>query len=942
MSQAGRHRRHARRPGRGDRRRRRALRAGPLLGRLARIDIDLDLWTRQTNDNPVYYVQYAPRPDCRDAAQRRRPRASTAAGDDFDPALLAHEREGDLLRRARRVPAGGRRRRRAARAAPGRALPRGHRGGLPPVLRHRVPGAAAGRRGAGDRSTRRGCCWSRRPGSCSPTASACSASPRRSGCDRARTRGRLGPRRRRRSRARRGCARPPTSTRWCPRCGPRPRARTTTASLEVGGVDADRRWSREHGTPAYVLDEADFRARARAFRDAFAGYDVYYAGKAFLCTTVARWVAEEGLCLDVCSGGELAVALRPASTRPGSASTATTSRSPSCARAVERRGRAGSSSTPSTRSSGWPRSPRELGRDRPRAGAGDRRRRGAHPRVHRHRPRGPEVRLLARRRRRAARPCGGSRRRPGSSCSACTPTSARRSSTPPASRSPRAGWSRCTRRSSERARRHAARARPRRRLRHRLHDPGRPVRPRAAGHRADQDRRARVPRARHRPCRACRSSRAGRSSGRRCARSTRSAPSSRSSSTAAPCAPTSRVDGGMSDNIRTALYDADYSVHARLARAPTRRRCSPRGRQALRGRRHRGQGRVPARRRRARRPARRARHRRLLPLDGQQLQPRAAPAGGRGARRRVARSSCAARPRTTCCAPTLTIRRDARERDDTGARMNGRCGSRCSAAASSGRQVVRLLREQADDLAARVGAPVELVGVAVRRLDAPRDVDVPDASCSPPTPTALVARDDVDLVVEVIGGIEPARSLILAALEHGASVVTANKALLAEDGADAVRGRREGRRATSTTRPPSPARSRSCGRCASRSPATGSPGCSASSTAPPTSSSTRWTPRAPASPRRSRRPRQLGLRRGRPDRRRRGLRRRRQGRDPGQPRLPHPGDRRRRPPRGHHRGHRGRRRVGARDGLRGQAARDLRAARRARRPGASRRACTRR
>ncbi len=63
-------------------------------------------------------------------------------------------------------------------------------------------------------------------------------------------------------------------------------------------------------TPAYVLDEADFRSRARAFREAFASYDVFYAGKAFLCTTVARWVAEEGLCLDVCSDGELTVALR--------------------------------------------------------------------------------------------------------------------------------------------------------------------------------------------------------------------------------------------------------------------------------------------------------------------------------------------------------------------------------------------------------------------------------------------------------------------------------------------------------------------------------------------------------------------------------------------------------------------------------------------------------
>jgi diaminopimelate decarboxylase len=79
--------------------------------------------------------------------------------------------------------------------------------------------------------------------------------------------------------------------------------------MEVGGVDL-RDLARDHGTPAYVLDETDFRSRARAFRDAFAGYDVYYAGKAFLCTTVARWVVEEGLSLDVCSGGELTVALR--------------------------------------------------------------------------------------------------------------------------------------------------------------------------------------------------------------------------------------------------------------------------------------------------------------------------------------------------------------------------------------------------------------------------------------------------------------------------------------------------------------------------------------------------------------------------------------------------------------------------------------------------------
>jgi diaminopimelate decarboxylase len=79
--------------------------------------------------------------------------------------------------------------------------------------------------------------------------------------------------------------------------------------LTVGGVDV-RDLATEQGTPAFVLDEADFRSRAREFRTAFAGADVYYAGKAFLCTAFARWVAEEGLNLDVCTGGELAVALR--------------------------------------------------------------------------------------------------------------------------------------------------------------------------------------------------------------------------------------------------------------------------------------------------------------------------------------------------------------------------------------------------------------------------------------------------------------------------------------------------------------------------------------------------------------------------------------------------------------------------------------------------------
>jgi len=98
-----------------------------------------------------------------------------------------------------------------------------------------------------------------------------------------------------------------------------------------------------------------------------------------------------------------------------------------------------------------------------------------------------------------------------------------------------------------------------------------------------------------------------------------------------------------------------------------------------------------------------------------------------------------------------------------------------------GSQVVRLLLEQADDLAARIGSPVELAGVAVRRIDAPRDIEVPEGLLTTDA-AGLVAREDVDLVVEVIGGLEPARGLILSALEHGASVVSANKALIAEDG----------------------------------------------------------------------------------------------------------------------------------------------------------------
>ncbi len=96
-----------------------------------------------------------------------------------------------------------------------------------------------------------------------------------------------------------------------------------------------------------------------------------------------------------------------------------------------------------------------------------------------------------------------------------------------------------------------------------------------------------------------------------------------------------------------------------------------------------------------------------------------------------------------------------------------------------GSQVVRLLREQGDELSARVGAPLELVAVAVRRLhhhpDIPPSLLTTDAA-------SLVARDDIDVIIEVIGGIDPTKELLLTALRRGAAVVTANKALLAEEG----------------------------------------------------------------------------------------------------------------------------------------------------------------
>ena len=98
-----------------------------------------------------------------------------------------------------------------------------------------------------------------------------------------------------------------------------------------------------------------------------------------------------------------------------------------------------------------------------------------------------------------------------------------------------------------------------------------------------------------------------------------------------------------------------------------------------------------------------------------------------------------------------------------------------------GSQVARLMADSAEDLQARAGAPLELVAVAVRDLAKPRP-GIP-ADLLTDDPFSVVKREDVDIVIEVMGGIDPTKELLETALRNGASVITANKALLSEHGA---------------------------------------------------------------------------------------------------------------------------------------------------------------
>ena len=319
--------------------------------------------------------------------------------------------------------------------------------------------------------------------------------------------------------------------------------REPSGELSVGGVGVHD-LAAEHGTPAYVLDEKDFRRRAAAFRDAFSaaftplgGSDVFYAGKAFLCTEVARWIAADGLGLDVCTGGELAVALRAGVPGERIALHGNNKSDAELRRALG----AGVGRVVVDSLEEVDRVATVAGELGVRAGVLLRVTVGVEAHTHEYIATAHEDQkfglsiaggVAAEAARRAlARPelhLLGLHSHIGSQIfdTGGFEVAARRVLQP--ARGDRA-----------RARRRAARARPRRRLRHRLHERARPAAARGARDGHGRHRAARVHAASASPCRASPSSPGGRSPGRAPSPSTRSAPSRTCSSTTAPPAVTS-------------------------------------------------------------------------------------------------------------------------------------------------------------------------------------------------------------------------------------------------------------------------------------------------------------------------------------------------------------------------------------------------------------------
>ena len=150
------------------------------------------------------------------------------------------------------------------------------------------------------------------------------------------------------------------------------------------------------------------------------------------------------------------------------------------------------------------------------------------------------------------------------------------------------------------------------------------------------------------------------------------------------------------------------------------------------------------------------------------------------------------------------------------------CGSASSAAATSAPRSSGCSTTNADLITRRSGVRLEVARVAVQQPRRRSATSSSRAGVLTNDADAVVADRDVDVVVEVIGGVEPARRLILTALKAGKPVVTANKELLANFGEELFEAAETRRASTCCSRRRSRAASRSCGRCASRSPASAS------------------------------------------------------------------------------------------------------------------------
>ena len=228
------------------------------------LDLDLDLWTRQTSDNPVFYVQYA---HARLASLARNAAdLGIDLGRRLRPGAAGHPAGVGADRPARRLPGRAGHRRRTARTAPGRPVPGGSGVRLPQVLRL-GPGAADGRRSRQPTPPSPGCGCAPPPGRCWPTAWPCSASTPRSGCEGAS--GRTPVRRAAHRPARAGRARRPEPARPGGLAARRVPQRGRRA--EPGRRRRPRPAPSSYGTPLMVIDEADFRSRCQDFADAFGG-----------------------------------------------------------------------------------------------------------------------------------------------------------------------------------------------------------------------------------------------------------------------------------------------------------------------------------------------------------------------------------------------------------------------------------------------------------------------------------------------------------------------------------------------------------------------------------------------------------------------------------------------------------------------------------------------